>query len=140
MTDTISFEVPGPPVAKGRGRVGRLANGRPTVFTPAQTRSYEDRLRGAAVQAMRGRDLLYGAVEVTLEVRLPVPESWLSSTKRLALAGEVWPTKRPDLDNYIKTLDALNGVVWRDDSAVVRIVANKVYSERPALAITVRPA
>ena len=140
MTDTISFEVPGPPVAKGRGRVGRLANGRPTVFTPAQTRSYEDRLRGAAVQAMRGRSLFIGAVEVTLEIRLPVPESWPQKHQTLALSGDVQPTSRPDLDNYIKTLDALNGVVWRDDSAIVRIVANKVYSDRPALVITVRPA
>ena len=140
MTDTITIEVAGPPVAKGRGRVGRRANGRPRVFTPPETRSYEDRLRGAAVQAMRGRASFDGAVEVTLEVQIMAPTWWPRERRRLALAGEIRPTSRPDLDNYIKTLDALNDVVWRDDSAIVKITATKVYSDRPALVITVRPA
>jgi len=33
---------------------------------------------------------------------------------------------RGDLDNYIKTiLDALNGVAWKDDSQVVKIIGIK---------------
>ena len=140
MTDTITIEVVGPPVAKGRGRVGRLANGRPTVFTPTPTRSYENTVRLAAWKAMSWRVPFDGPLEVTLEARLPVPPSWSQKRQSLALAGEIRPTSRPDLDNYIKILDAMNGVVWRDDSAIVKITATKVYSDRPALVITVRPA
>jgi Holliday junction resolvase RusA-like endonuclease len=38
-------------------------------------------------------------------------------------------TTRPDLDNFIKILDALNGVFWVDDSQIIRIDATKQYGE-----------
>jgi Holliday junction resolvase RusA-like endonuclease len=48
------------------------------------------------------------------------------------LAGEIKPTGRPDLDNVIKSiLDALNGVAYSDDSAVISVTAEKRYAENP---------
>ena len=56
----------------------------------------------------------------------------------LALAGELMPGSRPDLDNFIKAaLDGCNEIVFKDDSLVVTITATKRYSDRPALTITV---
>jgi Holliday junction resolvase RusA-like endonuclease len=44
------------------------------------------------------------------------------------------PLTRPDIDNYCKApLDALNGIVWRDDSQVVELTVSKFYSSRPRL-------
>ena len=41
-----------------------------------------------------------------------------------------WQTSKPDADNYAKLiLDALNGVLWRDDAQVVRLFAEKVYCD-----------
>ena len=34
--------------------------------------------------------------------------------------------------------DAFNGVVWRDDSQVVRVVSEKRYSDRPGVLVTVK--
>ena len=50
------------------------------------------------------------------------------------------PTGRPDLDNLIKALtDACNGIVWRDDAQIVRLMAEKRYSEQPGASISVIP-
>lgn len=39
-------------------------------------------------------------------------------------------TARPDLDNYLKAvMDAFNGIVYKDDSQIVKFTASKVYSE-----------
>ena len=34
--------------------------------------------------------------------------------------------------------DAFNGVVWRDDSQVVRVVSEKRYNDRPGVLVTVK--
>ena len=36
--------------------------------------------------------------------------------------------------------DAFNGVIWRDDSQVVRVVSEKRYSDRPGVHVMVREA
>jgi Holliday junction resolvase RusA-like endonuclease len=33
-------------------------------------------------------------------------------------------------------IDALNGIVWRDDSQVVELTVSKFYSSRPRLELT----
>lgn len=46
---------------------------------------------------------------------------------RKYMEGEHYPdTRRPDVDNLMKAvLDAGNGILWMDDSQVVRVVAAK---------------
>ena len=42
------------------------------------------------------------------------------------------------MDNYIKsTLDGLNGLLWEDDNQIVKIVAEKYYSDHPSVEIEV---
>lgn len=36
---------------------------------------------------------------------------------------------RGDLDNYLKTLDCLNGLVWEDDVRIVSLEATKVWAD-----------
>lgn len=39
-----------------------------------------------------------------------------------------WPAVVPDLDNYLKSVkDALNGIVWTDDSRICQVVAGKFF-------------
>jgi hypothetical protein len=65
---------------------------------------------------MDGRAPLAGAVRLDLVVELPVPLSWSKKRTLAALRGEVRPTSRPDLHNYVKTaLDAINTIVVADD-------------------------
>lgn len=129
----VSITLPGEPVGKGRPRVGRSG----TLYTPAKTRAFEAALALQAKAAVRGRRL-DGPISVQIWAAVGIPESWSKKRKAAALAQEERPTRRPDVDNFIKAaLDGLNGIVWADDSQVVDIRASKFYSDKPYLRIDV---
>ena len=131
----LTVRVGGPPVAKGRPRVTRTG----IAYTPAKTRKYETHVRMAAQEAMGQGAPVEGPLHVAVHAYLPVPKSWSKKKTRAALNGDVKPTSRPDVDNYAKAaLDALDGIVWGDDSQVVRLFVCKEYAETAQLIIGVR--
>jgi Holliday junction resolvase RusA-like endonuclease len=132
-SDPISIVLPGEPRGKARPR---FWNGR--AVTPEATRSYENDLRHVARSVMRSRPIAEGPIRVRVEALMPVPASWSKAKRALALAGAIRPTGKPDADNVLKTLDALNGIVWRDDAQVVEATVIKTYHAAPALIIQVR--
>jgi len=90
---------------------------------------------------MKGRKPLDGPLSMWLTASFGVPASWPRARRTQALAGEIVPVSRPDLDNIIKVvMDALNHICWHDDAVVVQIAARKVYSETPRLVVEVEPA
>lgn len=136
----IEFTVPGAPVGKGRPRIGRVA-GHARMFTPEKTANYENLVRHCAAVAMAGRSPIVGACIAVLDVIVPVPQSWSKKKQAQALAGEVRPTTKPDIDNVLKALaDAMNQVVWRDDSQLVQVVMSKAYGAAPGVRVQVREA
>jgi Holliday junction resolvase RusA-like endonuclease len=54
-----------------------------------------------------------------------------------ALAGSLPHIKTPDVDNLLKTIDALNEICWRDDKQVTHATVVKQYGERPSLRIEI---
>ena len=136
----VRFTVPGAPVAKGRPRLGTI-KGQARAFTPAKTRAYEAEVRHYAAEAMRGRALIEGAVAVEVTAFLPIPKS-MPKRDRARIGAAVFPTTRPDVDNYLKSvLDALNGVVIHDDAQVVTATAAKLFTaDQPCLAVTISEA
>lgn len=106
----------GEPVGKARPRLGK---GR--VYTPAKTASFETALGWCARLAMRGRPLLDGPLRVDVQA---------------TFAHE--PTRKPDADNVLKAVcDAMEGVVFANDAAVVDVHVVKVQGTRPGLRIEV---
>lgn len=136
----VRFTIPGAPVGKGRPRVAR--RGRFTqMYTPEKTASYESLVKLAGHQGMEGRPVLAGALAVEMDIFVPIPASWSKKKHAQALAGEVLPTTKPDIDNVEKAVfDGLNGVVWVDDVQVVTVAKRKRYSEQPRVDVTVREA
>lgn len=135
----VQFLVPGDPVGKGRPRVSTIG-GHARMFTPAKTASYEGLIAMTGTEAMAGRTLLEGAVMVEMRIVLPVPASKSKKFKAQALAGEIFPTKKPDMDNVIKAIyDGLNGVVWKDDVQVVDAFVRKRYGEVPGVHVRIVP-
>lgn len=132
----IEIVLNGAPMGKERVRFVK-ATGR--TFTPERTVNYEGRLALAAQNVMAGRPLLEGALRVLVQVFMPVPASKPKKWQAAALAGEVRPTKKPDADNFAKMLDALNMVVWVDDSQIVDLTVSKNYSASPRMLIQVSP-
>lgn len=134
---TIVFTVPGTPVAKGRPRATTIS-GRARMFTPAKTARYESTVALAAQQAMGTRTPFDGPLVVDAVALFDVPASWSQKKRAAALAGEVKPTGRPDLDNIAKALgDGCNGVLWTDDSRIVQLTIAKRYAEAPGLRVVV---
>lgn len=135
----IEFTVPGVPVGKGRPRA-TAESGKARMYTPAKTARYESTAALFASHAMSGRPPFTGPMCVFMDIVLPVPESWSKRRQAAALAGQEWPTKKPDMDNVVKGIfDALNGIVWKDDVQVVALNVGKVYGPTPGVAVRVRP-
>ena len=142
MNRKIEFFVPGTPVGKGRPRAARRGAG-VVMFTPGKTADYEALVAATAAAALAGdaptHQLLDGPLEAVLEMRFPVPASWSKARRARALAGAEWHTSKPDADNVAKAvLDACNGVVFRDDSQVVILIATKAFSEEPGVRVVIR--
>lgn len=124
----------GIPVGKGRPRFSRATG---HAYTPAKTRQYETTLAYAAQVVMTGRPLLEGALMAEVVALFPIPASYSKSKRLDALSGALRPTKKPDADNLVKTLDALNGIVFRDDSQIVVLNLRKAYAAKPGFRVRV---
>ena len=62
----------------------------------------------------------------------PVPKSTSKKNKELMLQGKIMHTKRPDIDNCIKSVtDALNNIAYKDDGQICAITAVKCYDGEP---------
>ena len=106
--EPVTIIVAGAPVPKGRPRMTR----RGFAYTPAATRKYEARGRLAAQEAMGDRLPIQGPCRLELRVELAVPASWSQKRKAAALVGDIRPTTRPDIDNYLKAaMDSINSIV-----------------------------
>lgn len=132
----ISFTVYGEPVAQGRPRATTV-KGYVRMYDPAKSRNYKDYVRLAAAEHAPDR-LIESAIGLKLFVYRPIPKSWSKKKQEQAERGEIVPTTKPDADNYLKAIkDALNGIIWRDDSQIVDVQVSKRYSVRPRIEIEV---
>jgi Holliday junction resolvase RusA-like endonuclease len=83
----------------------------------------------ATLRARMGRWARLDALAVAVRVVVvrPVPKSRRPGDR---------PTTRPDLENYLKRLlDALNGVVYRDDAEICWLLAEKTFGSHPGVLI-----
>jgi Holliday junction resolvase RusA-like endonuclease len=135
-TDTVEITLLGAPLAKARVRFSKATG---HAFTPERTVNYESRLAHEAQAVMGDRPLMDGPLSVEVLIRMQIPESKPRKWKEQALAGLIYPTKKPDADNYAKILDALNLIVWTDDSQIVSLHVDKIYSDRPAFIARISP-
>ena len=125
--------IPGLLRAKGRPRFG---NGR--TYTDKKTENAEAWIRQCALDQV-GNPCLEGALSVRLEIYVPVPASWAKKKRDAALSGSLKATGRPDVDNVSKAyLDALNGIVWKDDAQVCDLHVVRMYDQTPQAILTIR--
>ena len=119
-------------MAKGRPRGGK--NG--VHYTPTKTFNAEATLAMDAIEWMKRRPPISGPVEVRIEVVMPLLKSW-SKKKRAEMIGAPH-VKRPDADNLQKlVMDALQGVVFADDSTAFSVRVVKRYGVEPGFHIDV---
>jgi len=129
----ISFIVPGEPQGKQRPRWSPVG-----TYTPTKTLNYEAYIKEMFAISYPEFTPLEGELTMKLEMWLTIPKSASKKKRNLMEERLIKPTKRPDIDNTIKTvLDALQGLAFRNDSQIVTVAASKFYSARPRLEIEI---
>lgn len=112
----INLTFPINPVAKERPRTSFYSG---SIYTPARTCIFENHVKKLARMQFKN-SLITFPMSVKIIFRLEKPKS----VKR------DYPSVRPDIDNYIKAvLDALQGIVFKDDGQIIKLYAEKIYSE-----------
>ncbi len=132
MHNFLKFEIHGKPIAKARPRF--ISKGK---FKKA----YDPQVTEAGKFMLQiGEQLPENFVPYPRETPLflechfwmPIPKSTSKKRQKMMLSGEIYHTKKPDGDNMLKFVkDCCSGIVWDDDSQIVKAIFIKAYSDRP---------
>lgn len=128
----IFLRIPLKPVAKGRPRFTRLGR----AYTPDQTRNYEREVAKWAKHNYSGKPLS-GPLQVAIVFCFVRPVSQGSPKSKKFRER---PNCKPDLENLSKSVcDALNGILWVDDSEICRLQLSKIYGDAEFTQLLVEP-
>ena len=138
----IAFDVVGEPAPKGSMKIRR--GGRGMTNDNSRTKSWQQYVEWEALKAMRESDLdpyRDQAMTVYIEFCITRPPSHYTRAGLVKKASAEWPQTKPDLDKLTRAvLDALEGVVYDNDSRVVCLAASKRYcdaDEEPGASVRV---
>lgn len=135
----IEFVVNGEPHAQQRARATTTKNGKIRMYDPKASVNFKELVAYSALPH-KPKELLAGPLILTLDVCRMIPKRFTKEQTRNALEGVLRPTTKPDSSNYLKGIeDALNGVVWIDDSQLVTVIVRKWYGIHPGTFIRIEP-
>jgi crossover junction endodeoxyribonuclease RusA len=126
----ISFIVHGKAEPAGSKTTGVSNRGKRYVrdSNPA-SKEWKRLVSQVAGEAMAGRPLLEGPLSLTVEFFRPRPQGHFGK-RGLLPSAPVFPTTAPDTTKLVRAIeDAMQGVVYRNDSQIVSQVARKQYGE-----------
>ncbi len=135
----ILFEIPGEPVAQGRPRAGKTRRGKTVLYDPVKSKNFKQFVRLVAAK-YAPKELITGPIKLHVDVYRPTPKRLQTKPKQALInSGELRPTVKPDVDNYVKGVkDGLNKVIWQDDSQVVDLTVRKFYSLSPKVVVCIK--
>ncbi|HSV08551.1 MAG TPA: RusA family crossover junction endodeoxyribonuclease [Candidatus Binatus sp.] len=100
----------------------------------ANTKPWRGTVAAAGAHVMGERGLLAGALSLEVAFVFPRPKSHYGTGKRSTLLKPSAPTfmpSPPDVDKLVRAIaDALQGVVYRNDSQLAVVYARKFYGPR----------
>jgi Holliday junction resolvase RusA-like endonuclease len=143
MSDTIDFIVPTIPKPQPRQRHRVITSGGRAFahnYTPTKdpVNAFKATVQMAAAQAYEGAPLA-GPLEVDMQFVMPRPKSLVWKKRPMP---RQWDARKPDRDNLMKSVqDALNGLLWADDSQIVAGNVEKFIAagdEQPHVRIVVK--
>ncbi len=126
QVDAFTIFIPGKPRAQGRPRTRVFGQKYATIYMAKEDKAYTE--AGKQLVKDSAPPFYEGAVHLEFVVWVDVPKSWTKKKKASILAGGIYPTTKPDLDNYLKMgMDIVNGLVFKDDAQVTDVVARKRF-------------
>ena len=126
----IKIVIYGEPVPQGRPRFARMGN-YVHAYDPQKSKDYKRLVRYWVTEHLKKIDgfiPFQNALYVDITFWLSIPSSWSKKKRIEADSGLIRPIKRPDADNLFKSLDALNGLLWVDDSIITDLHIRKRYT------------
>ncbi len=144
--ETISFFVPGIPIAKGSAKAFyNKATGR-AMITQTNREKQQPWASTIAYYAQEaGCKPSSSPIAIILLFTMPRPKSHFGTGKNSSILKANAPdyhTSKPDLDKLIRCVkDALTGVAWMDDSQVCLMrTVSKRYGSNPGVKIMIEQA
>lgn len=137
----LSFFVCGNAAPAG-SKTGGIINGH-LIMRPAskRTKPWMHDVAAVARSAHRG-PLITGPIELCLTFVRVRPKAHYRTGRHsdlLRASAPEWPTTKPDLTKTIRAIeDALTGVIWRDDSQVVKQTTEKIWGEPAGVLVRIR--
>jgi Holliday junction resolvase RusA-like endonuclease len=137
----VRFTVLGRPQQKGSKR-GQVVQGRVIIRDAnARAKPWASQVSAAARDAFQG-ELIRDAVEVDLGFYFARPKAHFGTGRNAGAVLASAPRRMivmPDVDKLARcALDALTGVVFKDDAQIARLTAIKSYGEPERCEIEVR--
>ena len=126
----LKIVIYGEPVPQGRPRFTRMGN-YVHAYDPQKSKDYKRLVRLWVTERLKKIDgfiPFQNALYVDITFWLSIPSSWSKKKRIEADSGLIRPIKRPDADNLFKSLDALNGLLWVDDSIITDLHIRKRYT------------
>ena len=126
MPKSITFEIPGKPLAKQRHR--KAASGR--MYTPKETVNYEDFIKYIYLE-LKKRLWFEKYVWIGFQAYFKIPKNTSRKRALLMLDNVIEHDKKPDADNLLKIImDGLKGAAYSEDAKVTKILEScKYYTE-----------
>ena len=139
--EQIQFIVQGNPFGKQRPKFARHGKFVQT-YTPKETLLHEKMIAQVYEDVANGRKFEKKApLDIQITAYYPIPQATSKKRRKEMLEHRIRPVVKPDLDNIAKLIyDALNGVAWHDDNAIVNTRICKFYSENPRVEIFIQVA
>lgn len=136
----VSFTVYGQAAPAGSKTVGFAKSGRHFVRDSSGKRGSDWRrnVAQAAGIAMQGRGLLEGPLTLDVIFSVVRPKGHFG-VRGLRPSAPSFPTVKPDVTKLLRSVeDAMEGIVFRNDSQIVHQTAQKVYGEQSYAEIAIR--
>lgn len=137
MTLLINFTIPGKPEPQLRPRAKRAGRGI-RMYDPPKTKRYKEYVSLIA-KKHAPKKLLEGELAMSIIIYRHIPKSTTKAKRKKMIAGDIRPIVKPDNTNYAKGIeDALNGIIYKDDSHIVDLHISKYYSDEPRVEVSVK--
>jgi Holliday junction resolvase RusA-like endonuclease len=132
----IQIEILGAPIALKRPRTARIGNFI-NIYNPQKKELSQAKWQ---IKAQYKENPIPGPLLLDIVFYMPIPIQTSKVKTREMINGILKHQKKPDLDNLQKfILDAMNGIVFIDDSQVDEIKCRKTFATQPRTLIRVLP-
>lgn len=110
-------------------------------YQPKDVINYKNTLQSVIISQLPPNfEPFQKGLEVTYEFVYPYPSTMPKRFKEAMIKehGLIFRSKKQDLDNLQKAInDAMNGLVFKDDSLICRVLCTKYYSDKPGTHIII---